>query len=333
MVGALVVWVVVLSIWRSRSGQTLVRRDVWWLLGLFVVSIGSHLVLDWTNSYGVHLFWPIENHWAYGDAVFIVEPWFWVVAVPTLVLATTSRVARVLLALVLAVGLVLAWEVSLVSRGAAVVLTIGAALSVAVAWRLPPSARVMVAVGGWIAVTLVMLGGSVSARRTIEGAVRGADPAAELLDVALTPLPANAVCLTALTVERVGGMYRVDVARVSAAPAITPAARCGGRESIGPPLHASSRRSTAAVQWDAEWSVPAAPLVALARQSCPALAALRFIRVPIWRDYPDSIVMLGDLRYGGTGTGFSDVRVPARATRCQRAVPPWTPPRSDVLDF
>jgi len=331
--GALLVWLIVLLIWRSRWGQLPARSDVWWLLALFLVSSGSHLVLDWTNSYGVHLFWPIENRWAYGDAVFIVEPWFWIIAVPALVLATTSRVARVLLTLVLAIGLVLAWQVSLVSRGAALALTIGAAVSIALAWRLPPGARVVVAVGGWLGVTLVMFAGSVSARRTIERAVRGADPSAELLDVALTPLPANAVCLTAMSVERAGELYRVETARVSAAPAITVAARCGGRESAGAPLHPSPRRSTAGVQWDGEWSAPSGVLVALARQSCPALAALRFIRVPIWHAAADSSVMLGDLRYGGAGTGFADVRVPVRSPTCQRAVPPWTPPRSDVLDF
>jgi hypothetical protein len=87
-----------------------------------------------------------------------------------------------------------------------------------------------------------------------------------------------------------------------------------------------------AIDWESEWTAPREELSALARESCPALAALRFIRVPAWRVVNDSTVMLGDVRYGGgSGSGFSDVAVPRRSPRCPRAVPPWTPPRADVL--
>jgi hypothetical protein len=163
-------------------------------------------------------------------------------------------------------------------------------------------------------------------------AVREADPAAAVLDVVVTPLPANAVCTTVITVERSGPTYRVATARVSAAPWVTEAARCGARDRAGPAFRASPRRSTPAVRWDAEWTATRAELAALARESCPALAALRFIRVPAWRAVGDSTVMLGDVRYGGgSGSGFSDVTVPRRSAACPDAVPPWTPPRADLL--
>jgi hypothetical protein len=94
----------------------------------------------------------------------------------------------------------------------------------------------------------------------------------------------------------------------------------------------SSRQSTRTVQWDTEWTAPHAELAALARESCGALAALRFMRVPAWRALNDSTVMLGDVRYGGgSGNGFSDVSVPRRSAECPDAVPAWTPPRADLL--
>ena len=77
------------------------------------MSTFSHLVLDWTNSYGVHPFWPFDDRWRYGDAVFIVEPWLWVVSVPALVAASSARTVRGLLSLVLLGGVVLAWRVDL----------------------------------------------------------------------------------------------------------------------------------------------------------------------------------------------------------------------------
>lgn len=42
------------------------------LVGLF-----AHLLLDWTNSYGVRPMLPFDERWFYGDLVFIVDPWIW----------------------------------------------------------------------------------------------------------------------------------------------------------------------------------------------------------------------------------------------------------------
>jgi inner membrane protein len=328
--GAALLWGLTLAIWRWRTHERMQAGDRRWLLGLLVVSTLSHLVLDWTNSYGVHPFWPVDDRWRYGDSVFIIEPWLWVVSVPALVAANGRRVMRVLLSIVLLAVLVLAWRVDLVSRGAASALTLGAVLFVMLARALRPGARVTVAVVSWIAVTVVMAAGAASARDSVLRATRRADPAADVLDVVVSPLPANAVCMSVITVERSGGMYRAATARASAVPSLVDAAHCEGR--AGSSLGVSTRPSTAAVRWDGEWTAPAAELVALARESCPALAALRFIRVPIWRAAPDSFVLLGDLRYGGaSGSGFTDVRVPRRSVTCPADVPPWTPPRRDLL--
>lgn len=332
LLGAVVVWAVASLFWRWRPPANATRGDSRWLFGLLVISAISHLLLDWTNSYGVHPFWPVDDRWIYGDSVFIVEPWLWVVSVPVLVTATTNRVVRLLLSLVLVAGLALAWRVALVSSGAAAALTAGAVLSIAIARLSRPATRVSFATGGWVLVTLAMMAGAARARAATERAARSADPSAELLDVVISPQPANAVCMTVITVERAGANYRVVTARASAAPWITRASRCGAGRATASSFRASTRRSTPAVQWDAEWSAPIAELATLAAASCPALAALRFIRVPVWRATDDSTVMLGDARYGGaSGSGFTAVRVARRTAACPGGVPPWVPPRADVI--
>ena len=332
ILGAALLWGAASLVWRWRARSAPARADAHWLLGLLVVSTLSHLVLDWTNSYGVHPFWPVDNRWRYGDAVFIVEPWLWAVSVPALVAASTNRVARGLLVLIMLAGLALAWRVDLVSTGAAIALTAGAALSVGLARVLRPGARAVAAVVGWLVVTLVMAAGSARARATALRAAREADPAAEVLDVVVSPLPGNPVCTAVITVERSGVTYRVATARVSAAPSVTEASRCGARDGVGSTFGPSERRSTPAVRWDGEWAAASAELAALARESCPALAGLRFVRVPVWHAVDDSTVLLGDVRYGGgSGNGFTDVRVPRRSAACPGAVPPWTPPRADLL--
>ena len=331
--GALLLWGAAALIWRWHARESFAKADRRWLLGLLLASTLSHLVLDWTNSYGVHPFWPADDRWHYGDAVFIIEPWLWVVSVPALVAASKSRFVRILLSLVLLAGVALSWRVSLVTSGAAAALTTGAILFVIIARLLSPDARAVAAVGGWVGVTLVMATGMTVARANALRSTREADLGAVVLDVVVSPLPANAVCASVITIERVGTTYRVATARASAAPTITDAARCGARADTRSMLASSTRRSTPAVHWDGEWTAPAAELATLARESCPALAALRFIRVPIWRRAGDSTILLGDVRYGGgSGNGFTDVQVPRRSTTCPNAVPPWTPPRADLLD-
>ena len=334
IVGALLLWYAATLIWRWRVHEAPPRDDARWLFGLLLVSTLSHLALDWTNSYGVHLFWPIEDRWSYGDAVFIVEPWLWVVSVPALVAASTRWVTRVLLSLVLVVGLALAWRVDLVSTGAAAALTTGAVLFVVLARVLRPEGRAIAAVSGWVAVTLVMMAGAREARTVAIRATHDADPTAELLDVVVSTLPANPVCAMVISVERVGAAYRIATARVSAVPSLAQAISCATRATIESMIDPSTRRSTPSVHWEGEWSAPIATLATLARENCVALAALRFIRVPIWRTLADSAVMLGDVRYGGgSGNGFTDVRVPLPPATCPAAVPPWTPPRADLLGF
>jgi inner membrane protein len=47
----------------------------WGLLyGLCLIALLSHLLLDWTNNYGVRPFFPFNPHWYAGSFVFIFEP-------------------------------------------------------------------------------------------------------------------------------------------------------------------------------------------------------------------------------------------------------------------
>lgn len=48
------------------------------LIASFVVS-ATHPLLDWTNNYGIRFFLPWSERWSYGDLVFIVDPFLWLV--------------------------------------------------------------------------------------------------------------------------------------------------------------------------------------------------------------------------------------------------------------
>jgi inner membrane protein len=49
------------------------------LCQLSYVGVYSHVFLDYLNNYGVRLLTPFDWRWFYGDAVFIVDPWLWLV--------------------------------------------------------------------------------------------------------------------------------------------------------------------------------------------------------------------------------------------------------------
>ncbi|MFL6285450.1 MAG: metal-dependent hydrolase [Pyrinomonadaceae bacterium] len=55
------------------------RARLKWLLVCSLLLSASHPLLDWTNSYGVRPFLPWDGRWIYGDILFVVDPWVWLV--------------------------------------------------------------------------------------------------------------------------------------------------------------------------------------------------------------------------------------------------------------
>lgn len=345
-------------VWATLSALALWWVARWWVrrgdgshaqagltppLWLAVAGTWSHLLLDWTNSYGVHPFWPVDNRWLYGDAVFIVEPWLWLVAIPPLLFAPRSLGGRVVLGTLALVILAASAWAGEVAPGVAVALAV-----FAVAWMgaqrvVPACARAWGGVAMWGVVTLAFVAG----RNVVRGAVTHAAAASgeEVLDVVLNPAPGDPTCWSALVVTRSadGGMYRVTSA-TAAVLAGRDAARCrqavprgrAGGDVLNGLAGASPRTpfaSTPQVAWRSTWQAPVAALGALAAERCEVAAALRFMRTPVWEGASDGALRLVDARYG-MGGGFNTVRLPPPTGGCGvagRWVPPWREPRRDLL--
>lgn len=56
----------------GRRAELKLRWGVIWLLAL--IADFSHLLLDWTNNYGLRPFFPFDPHWYAGNIFFIFEP-------------------------------------------------------------------------------------------------------------------------------------------------------------------------------------------------------------------------------------------------------------------
>jgi inner membrane protein len=47
------------------------------LLALSAAGALTHPALDWLNTYGMRWWLPFDGTWSYGDSVFIIDPWLW----------------------------------------------------------------------------------------------------------------------------------------------------------------------------------------------------------------------------------------------------------------
>src|SRR5205823_13809778 len=47
------------------------------LLLASMIAAATHPVMDWTNNYGVRPLLPWSGRWFYGDLVFIIDPYIW----------------------------------------------------------------------------------------------------------------------------------------------------------------------------------------------------------------------------------------------------------------
>jgi inner membrane protein len=70
---------------RGERGTTRAPLDARATLLIAFIGVVSHPALDWLNTYGIRLLMPFSGKWFYGDAVFIIDPWLWLLLAAALV--------------------------------------------------------------------------------------------------------------------------------------------------------------------------------------------------------------------------------------------------------
>ena len=75
-----------------RRGRTDVRPRSILLLSYLGVLV--HVAMDLLNNYGVRLLMPFSQHWFYGDVLFIIDPWLWILLGAGIWLARSRHSAK-----------------------------------------------------------------------------------------------------------------------------------------------------------------------------------------------------------------------------------------------
>lgn len=333
IVGAVAIALLMLAVcevWLRYRQLKPARSDRLWLIGIALLAPLLHIAMDFSNSYGVHPFWPFYNGWMYGDSVFIVEPLFWAAAAPLVFLLKTP-VARVLVALVLAAGVALSFVTGLVPVPLAIALTALTIAMLAVGRCTSPRTALFAGLGVWISATLMFAAaGRVAARQT--EAFAGHSESGRLLDHVLTPMPVNPVCWEIILVQSEGERYSLRQAILSLAPGWISASACPSRSfptNVTAPLTPIEDASSASLQWRGEVVLSRSELKDLASEYCQAAGMLRFARAPFFAKHGSSWIV-GDLRYDREPqAGFAEFEL--GKDRCPSFVPEWIPPRADLL--
>jgi inner membrane protein len=318
--------------WRYRRVEPS-AADVRVLVGLAVAAPLLHLALDFTNSYGVHPFWPVDDRWYHGDAVFIVEPLLWACAAPLLFLVR-SRVLRGVVALALVAGVGLAWGSGLVPAAFAVLLTALTVGLAVVGRRASARAALLSGLGAWLVLTGVFVATGRAADARLDAVLTRSFPTTRTLDTVLTPMPANPVCREVMIAAVEGDRYVVRSGTHSLLPAWLPAARCAEFGRAGTPTAplVPTAGSSREVAWAGELSMPRGLPAILAHDYCAASALFQFARVPYAVARADGWVV-GDLRFDREpGLAFAEVEVGPAEDECPALRPPWVPPRQDLLE-
>ena len=86
--------------WRRRRPRIKYRG----LLLASVIAAVTHPLMDWTNNYGVRPLLPWNGRWFYGDLVFIIDPYLWLLLGSAAFLLTSNRRLKIVVWLILGLG-------------------------------------------------------------------------------------------------------------------------------------------------------------------------------------------------------------------------------------
>ena len=126
--------------WRNHSADDQTPFHAGRIVLLSYLAVLTHPILDWMNTYGVRLLMPFDGRWFYGDTLFIIDPWIWLVLAAGVFLA--RRANRVELSFWIVVAALSSWLILITDQSNTwILLTWFSGLALIVILRIKRSTR------------------------------------------------------------------------------------------------------------------------------------------------------------------------------------------------
>lgn len=296
------------------------------LSALAVLGMCVHMLLDFQNSYGIHFFSPFDNHWLYGDTLFIIEPLLWGPLMALAILTTPYRLLQLSLLFAFGMAQYLGFATGMATQLSLLYVVGFALLSWLVLWRSPQRLRPWYSLAACIAVVgLFAVNGRI--------AYHDLTKRFEALQISgvqtfvLSPIPSHPLCWTFFSIEKVENSYAVHAGtyQIGQKEDGNNCPRWMRGEALG--LPATLQHPTPGIVWLGEYKTLVKDLFSDRENDCRIEAWFQFARVP-----HRSQGILTDLRFGGRQrNNFSTLDL-SQNTNCPRIKTNWTPPRQDLLE-
>lgn len=319
--------------WRPKPQPNNAGANIYFLASIVALCLVLHLFLDYWNIYGVHPFWPWNNHWYALDAIFILEPLIWIGLALALGLKATNKYFRIFCGSIVAGALGLLWFVDLVPVAAAITYSAFAIVAAISFWKIAPAWRSTSALALVSMFLIVMTALSLQAKREVHSIAVKIFPDFEIHETVVGPLPADPRCWwIALIGKTANDQYQVKMGewRLMQGNSFCSAGYAG---ELGIQLEdiseiGAEKTGLGTVAWRRQFSAPMSLMREQANSDCRFAAFLIFAKVPFLQSAPNSSEMLyGDLRFTRSkNRSFSEFSTQAGNTLCPGNLPPWEPP-------
>ena len=166
------------------------------ILTLSYLGVLSHPFLDWLNTYGVRLLMPFDGRWFYGDTLFIIDPWMWLLmSIAVVYIYSKKRFCKIswlLLGLFASLLISLASMVPLLAK-----LAWWLGFGIIICWRLTNNsrarnkqmARLSLAIFSSYLFAMSLI--NLKAKKVAENWLKQKSPSQSIINLMTGPLPAN----------------------------------------------------------------------------------------------------------------------------------------------
>ncbi len=322
-----------LSMWlavKISRGKPTTRQDWFFLYGVALLAAAFHIIADLWNDYGVHPFWPFDNHWYYGDSIFIIEPLFLLAMMPLAIFTTKTLWVRYFWMTLWVLLLSLIWVGPFARWDLALVLTAWAGTFFYSQWKNRSST--LPAIAGVCATLAIFFTGSQLTKASYREFAAERLPNERIIQLLTSPAPANPLCWRIMTASIAGDDLVIRSGNTSLWPDRMNPHLCNyrvmqpGRAELLP----VNLQIEPSIAWVGEFRAPLAELKRLNEQDCRFSTLMQFTRMPFWQTRGESRPA-GDLRYDFQAEpGFAEIDL-AASEPCPWGVPPWIPPLADAL--